>query len=205
MRYILRHDTGIAPCVDDGLLTLATCKPTIRRTARAGDWVMGYRPSPAPRGLVVWAGRVSEVIDVGDYERRHRGRLDAIYRAKASSGFERLRPDYHSEEREFRKDTSAPVLVFDRDATWYFGAEPRMMPEHLMHLAGAGRGHRVGGVNDGDPTALQAWLETIGSPGIHEAPGNSSPLKPSRRSGRVPLRKRQPIARMVEKWKLSII
>src|SRR5262245_14974675 len=95
LRYILQHDTGMAPCVDDGLVSLATCKPKIRASANPGDWVIGLRPSPAPRGLVVWAGRVAHSIGVGEYERQHRGRSDAVYRIKPDGGFERLRPDYH--------------------------------------------------------------------------------------------------------------
>src|SRR6476659_8512748 len=112
LRYILQHDTGMAPCVDDGLVSLATCKPGIRVSARPGEWIVACRPSPAPRGLAVWAGRVADSIEVGEYERQHRGRPDAVYRAKPGGGFKRLRPDYHPGENELRKDTSAPVLVF---------------------------------------------------------------------------------------------
>lgn len=170
LRYILRHDTGMAPCIDDGMVSLATCKPKIRASARAGEWVLGFRPSPAPRGLVVWAGRLARSIEVGEYERRHRGRSDAVYRAKAGGGFKRLRPDYHPGDRELRKDTCAPVLIFDPEATWYFGSEPQMMPEHLRRLAASGRGHRVNGVVEGDTVALQAWLTAISPPGIHGTP-----------------------------------
>jgi hypothetical protein len=179
LRYILQHDTGMAPCVDDGLLSLATCKPKIRGGAKVGEWIVGFRPSPAPRGLVVWAGRVSNVVEVGDYERQHRGRSDAVYRAKPEGGFKRLFPDYHPGENELRKDTSAPVLVFDKEATWYFGREPHMMPERLMHLAAGGRGHRVSGVNEGDPVALAMWLTSIAPPGIHGVPRDEVPTKPA--------------------------
>ncbi|WP_197054332.1 hypothetical protein [Sphingomonas sp. 37zxx] len=170
LRYILQHDSGVAPCIDHGLVTLATCKPKIRSGTQPGEWVVGCRPSPAPRGVVVWAGRVAQVLDVGDYERAYRGRSDAVYRANASGGFKRLRPDYHPGDEEFRKDTSAPVLIFDEAATWYFGADPQMMPDGLMHLAAGGRGHRVAGVNDGDARALQSWLASIAPPGVHGAP-----------------------------------
>lgn len=179
-RYVLRHDTGMAPCVDGGLVSLATCKPKIRASAKPGEWVVGFRPSPAPRGLVVWAGRVAHVVAIGDYERQYRGRSDAVYWAKPGGEFKRLRPDYHPGENEFRKDTTAPALVFDPDATWYFGREPHMVPEHLMHLAARGQGHRVNGVNDGDAAALQAWLASIVRPGVHGVPRDGTPKKPLR-------------------------
>ena len=38
----MTHDTGFAPNVDHGVLTLATCKPTIRRCAEIGFWISGW-------------------------------------------------------------------------------------------------------------------------------------------------------------------
>ena len=35
--YIVTHDTGYAPNPFHGFLTLACCKPLIRRTAEVGD------------------------------------------------------------------------------------------------------------------------------------------------------------------------
>ena len=42
MGYKLTHDSGFAPNPFHGFLTLATCKPTIRRCRRSGDWVVGF-------------------------------------------------------------------------------------------------------------------------------------------------------------------
>jgi len=165
-RYILQNDTGMAPCIDDGRLTLATCKPRIRASARPGDWVLGFYPRPFERGLVAWAGRIARKTEIGDYEREFRGRSDAVYRQRADGGFKRLRPDYHPGANEIRKDLSAPALLFDESATWYFGDEPRPLPDDLLHLAAGGQGHRVNGVHDGDPAVLLAWLADGRPPGI---------------------------------------
>ena len=185
LRYILQHDTGMAPCIDNGMVSLATCKPRIRASAKPGEWVVGFRPSPAPRGLVVWAGQVAASIEVGEYERLHScqqrmGRADAIYRRLIGGGFERLRPDYHPGPDEFRKDTTAPVLLFDPEATWYFGREPHMLPDNLMHLAAGGRGHRVNGTQVDDPAALKLWLASLTPPGIHHEPRNVAHAKQRR-------------------------
>ena len=40
--YIMTHDTGFAPNPEHGFLTLATCKPTIRRCAEIGTWISGW-------------------------------------------------------------------------------------------------------------------------------------------------------------------
>lgn len=176
-RYILRHDGGMAPCVKRGWLTLATCKPRIRASAKVGEWVIGCRPRPEPRGLVVWAGRVARSVEVGDYQREYSWRTDAIYRAKEGGGFERLCPEYHPTADGFRKDTSAPVLIFDRKATWYFGDEACKLPKCLMHLAASGRPDRVNGVTEEDCAALETWLRSIATPGIHGTPRDMSPKK----------------------------
>lgn len=165
-RYILQNDTGMAPCIDKKLVTLATCKPRIRASAHPGDWVIGFYPRPFERGLVAWAGRIARKIQTGEYEREFRGRSDAVYRQKADGTFKRLRPDYHPGANEIRKDLSAPALVFDEHATWYFGDEPRVLPEALHHLAAGGQGHRVNGTTPEDVGALAAWLAACSTPGM---------------------------------------
>lgn len=169
-RYVHVSDDGMAPCGERGLLTLATCKPRIRSAARPGDWVLGFLPGPAPAGLVGWAARVARKVSAEEYEAAFRGRRDAVYRFAAGGSVVRLRPGYHEGEREMRKDLSAPALVFDPAATWYFGDRPRLLPEALVHLAASGQGHRVNGRRPGDEAALLAWLAGQGPPGFHGRP-----------------------------------
>ncbi len=40
--YKMTVDDGGAPCVQDGVLTLAICKPTIRRVAPEGSFSIGF-------------------------------------------------------------------------------------------------------------------------------------------------------------------
>lgn len=53
--YIVTHDTGFAPNPFHGVLTLACCKPAIRRAAEVGDVIVGLTPrvvgtlSPPPQ------------------------------------------------------------------------------------------------------------------------------------------------------------
>lgn len=69
-RYILIHNSGMAPCPDGGLISLATCKPVICRVARSGDWVLGFRPGSLERGLMLWAGKVAETMGCQPQPRR---------------------------------------------------------------------------------------------------------------------------------------
>lgn len=173
-RYKMIVDIGMAPCIDDGLVTLATCKPGIRAQSRPGDWVIGFRSlaKGAPAGSIIWAGRVAQSFQVGDYERRHRGRSDAVYRELSDGTFKRLRLDYHPGMQEFLKDTSSPVLVFDPGATWYFGGNPRLLPDHLMHLAPKlrDRNFLVNGAQPEDTAKLEKWLQNDRKPGIQTGP-----------------------------------
>ena len=169
-RYILADDDGWAPCVDDGLVTLATCKPRIRKGAQEGDWVAGFYPGSQNRGVVSWVGRVASKLDIGKYEETHRGRRDAVYRPRGDGTFERLNADYHPGENEMRKDLSAPALVFDRSMTWYFGDTPQDLPANLLKLAAQGRGHQVRPRLPGDLARLQQWLCELGPAGIYGQP-----------------------------------
>lgn len=177
-RYVHVSDDGAAPCIDGGQITLATCKPRVRGSARPGDWVLGFFPRPAPPGLVGWAARVERKVPAEDYESAYRGRRDAVYRFAPDGSFTRLRGGYHDHPDDVRKDLSAPALVFDPAESWYFGDRPRLLPEDLMHLAASGQGHRVNGRRPGDEAALRAWLAGAGPPGIHGRPRHGDSCGP---------------------------
>jgi len=169
-RYILAHDSGRAPCVDQNLITLATCKPLIRRGARVGDWIAAFMPRPHERGELVYAGRVADVLEWMEYTNRYPERIDAVYNVLADGGIERLDPGYHDNSNAQRKDLSGPILVLDPDCSWYFGGSPILLPWDLKHLAAAGRGHRVSGVSTGDIKRLEKWLRDGSEPGVHNLP-----------------------------------
>ena len=181
-RYKMTTDIGMAPCIDRGLVTLATCKPSVRARAGPGDWVAGFRSvaNGVPSGMLIWAGRVAHIFsDVGGYERQHRGRSDAIYRKLPDGRFKRLRPDYHPGASEFRKDTTHPVVVFEQGAAWYFGREPHMLPDQLIHLAPKlrDRNFLVNRARFGDAAALEQWLRSVSEPGVHGKPRDGNPFK----------------------------
>lgn len=146
--YIVVHDTGDAPCVDCGLLTLATCKPNIRRAAAIGDWVAGFhsissRKPGWAQGRLIWIGQVSDVVSPGQYSFYYRHRRDAAYRRISDTEYERLRPHYHDDPKSFAKDLKAPVLIFDPRQTWYFGgAAPHTLPDDLSNFFARDIGHR---------------------------------------------------------------
>ena len=157
-RYILTHDTGMAPCPENGLISLATCKPVIRRVARADDWVLGFRPGSLARGLVLWAGKVECSMSHAEYQRTYSKRSDAVYRLAGSGQYERLAPDYHPTQSEMDRDTGSPVLLFAPEFSYYCHGIPEPLPEDLAYIAAAGRGHRVSDATPEEIAQLEAWL-----------------------------------------------
>jgi hypothetical protein len=171
-RYVLMHDTGMAPNPRGGLVTLGTCKPEIRKRAREGDWVVANFPSPRNE-LVAWAGKIKRCIPVGHYAWEFPERHDALHEMRTDGEPQRIRGKhewYHRGANEQRKDRTGNVLVFDMSDCWYFGNQGRQFPPALEHLIARGQGHRVNNRKQGDLAQLQAWLKTLGSPGIHGTP-----------------------------------
>ncbi len=81
--YKLTVDSGGAPCVHGGLLSLAICKPRIRVAAQVGDWILGFgaRSVEELRGRLIYVARVNAVIEGREYygSRAYVGRPDCIY------------------------------------------------------------------------------------------------------------------------------
>ena len=142
-RYVLVSDSGMAPHPWNGVISLATCKPEVRKHAKDGDWVMGNRSAPHNH-RVAWAGRVAEVVPVGEYGLRFPARLDALYPQGEDGAPKRNEgklPWYHPEQAQQDKDMRGNVLLFDPRRTWYFGADARSLPPELEHLAHRWIGH----------------------------------------------------------------
>jgi hypothetical protein len=157
--YRIRIDAGSAPNPFWGLCTLVICKPSIRRVAKEGDWIVGTGSSQSPIGdasrQLVYAMRVSRKLRMHDYDafvREHcpnkipnwtdpdpRRRLgDAIY--DFSSNPPRLRRSVHGEDDRKRDLSGMYALVSDH--FFYFGDCPIPLPAHLLDIAAVQRGHR---------------------------------------------------------------
>jgi hypothetical protein len=81
--YKLTADTGGAPCVDRGLLSLAICKPMIRASAKEGDLIFGFAANSLHRdNRLIYVARVTRTLRNGEYykDERYAGRGDCIYK-----------------------------------------------------------------------------------------------------------------------------
>jgi hypothetical protein len=172
--YIVAHDTGFAPNPFHGLLTLACCKPLIRRTAKAGDIIVGLT-SRSER--LVYAVQVAEVLSFEEYwaDPRYLSRRpvpgaarivdragDNIYEP-VPGGFRQL-PSFHSHadgsenpDRK-RKDLGGEHALVGETYT-YWGGQGPALPEELSFLA-VGRGHRSN-FSAEQVTTVAGWFTTL--------------------------------------------
>lgn len=64
--YKMECDDGGAPCVSDGLLSLAICKPKIRSSAQVGDVIFGFAANSlrgrVPDNGLIYVAKISEKV-----------------------------------------------------------------------------------------------------------------------------------------------
>lgn len=154
MGYKLTHDSGFAPNPFHGHLTLATCKPTIRRCRRIGDWIAGFASAALVRsaagngvslkpGSLVYLMEITEApIPLEDYfedqrfvakkpdlrNTRPEDRCgDNIY-YRLNDGFGQLENENHGPGDDLKRDTiGVNALVSNR--FYYFGRNAFMPHE----------------------------------------------------------------------------
>lgn len=207
-RYIVRHDAGTAPNPIDGWCTLAICKPSIRKAARIGDWVIGFRSRnlggvKSEFGHVLYAMQVAESLSFSEYwnDKRFVSRRpsrrnpspDNFYRPVVDAiGVSRLKwvPNEIHCAKALDKDTGGKrVLIASK--FWYFGdlsaSEEKRLPSQLFQLAPKTQGHVVHKNRlPGDLEQFVSWLEHFprgmtGAPTLSPAlPAAEFGAKPSR-------------------------
>jgi hypothetical protein len=150
--YKMTADNGGAPCVYRRLLSLAICKPVIRRTAKLGDLVFGFGGRRLG-GRLIYAARITHKPPTESYYRdpTFRGRPDCIYR-KVGGRPKRLRnAQFHTLSDESAKDVGrhfekAHVLLsddfryFGRAETAEYQRRYKSLSRMLKDLT---QGHRV--------------------------------------------------------------
>lgn len=185
--YKMTTDNGGAPCVRDGKLSLAICKPSIRTSARCGDFILGFAGNSLHKNnCLIYAAKVGRCV-TGDeyYANEYKLRPDCIYEFRR--GTYRWRPGaiYHSRE-DLRHDLGDPpdygrakvLLVEDSSDFRYWGpscpiaytSRYRKLGEFIRAL---GIGHRSN-LSESLRTSVLSLLSEVWS--APETPGNSSVL-----------------------------
>ena len=171
--YKIRYDDGTAPCVEDGLLSLALCKPAIRSTAAVGDTVVAFAAKSMCRDQrLVYAAVVTEKLAPGAYYRARewRDRRDCVYawrngafHPRADAAIPISADDMANDLGEAPAYARASVLLSDNYL--YFGdARPADYRDDEPNLARlidrVGQGHRVN-LAPRDRDALERYLARL--------------------------------------------
>lgn len=151
----MKRDVGFAPNPFQGVCTLATCKPQIRRIAKVGDIVVACGGKDLGlEGRVVCIMRVSGIVTFQQYwedarfsKKRpffggnqsraygdniyHRDETGAWIQEKSHHSFE----DGQVNEDNLRQDTSADAVLWSEDFL-YLGRDACEMPQELRDVGG---------------------------------------------------------------------
>jgi hypothetical protein len=209
--YVVRTDTGFAPNPFGGFCTLAACTPNrMGLRLKGGDWIMGNAPR-ALNNVLVYAMRVSEVLDMDDYfhdprfaaKRPRKGGTwqercgDNIYFIGERGSYEQAFTYAHTEPHYLEKDTRRP-RVFISDHFYYFGENAPPIPAEFSELIRGAQGCQC----SHDPEVVRAfvqWLEQSFEPGVRGLPrdrkehaGASSEEEPRRCAPRPTASRRGP-------------
>ncbi len=117
--YIMTWDTEFAPNPHHGILTLATCKPVIRRKAEIGDWISGWTAvrvmdkNNTPHSFrdgqkMLYLGKVSKIMTFAEYWEQYPQKrpvllnADKVQKRKSCGGRTAENPIYDSGDNIYR-------------------------------------------------------------------------------------------------------
>jgi hypothetical protein len=139
--YCIPYDDGAAPNPYWEVCTLVICKPVIRRTARAGDSIVGTGSKKSPVG------------DAADIRRRVG---DCIYDFSVAPPARRLSA-HSSLNRDV--DLGGLYALLSEDF-YYFGKNAPHLPDTLAGIMTHGQGHRST-ANDSWVEPFVQWIRTL--------------------------------------------
>ena len=135
--YKVAYDTGFAPNPFFGVLTLATCKPMIRKTAQIGDLIIGYTAKTGKnmRGKgerVLYIAQVSEKLRMEEYFKDKRFEIKKPQWKSNSLIFKNGDNCYELDEKEGKwKQLACWHSEFDKNKN-VIGEDP----DHIEHDTG---------------------------------------------------------------------
>lgn len=176
-RYVIDHDMGFSPNPFHGVCTLANCKPSIRRTAAVGDYVLGFGSAKSSiRGKLIYWLRVDQLTTYDEYWENPRFAAkkpvvngshlkfhgDNIYH-RGPNGAYVQEPSFHSlpdgspNPLNVATDTGRTERVIVSETFAYYGKNAIELPEALSSVAPRGRGHRTA-IDEETKQDMIGWL-----------------------------------------------
>lgn len=192
--YKMTHDSGFAPNPFGSFLTLATCKPLIRKHKNIGDWIAGFTSKKLNDEVIgkeklVFLMKVTDKISFVEYwqnseykERKPQIDSDYILKKRGDniympivtkpmvySDFKQI-PNLNHTEKNQKKDLSGKYVLISKKF-YYFGSEPIDIPENIRPKVPNGQSSH--GVRTHDVEKANKFISFINSeyhPGLHNHP-----------------------------------
>ena len=129
--YKMTHDNRFAPNISGDILSIATCKPQIRRVCEIGEWIAGFSSQKLDNSQVgqeklLYLAKVSEKISFAEFWDRFAQKRpdkdkngDNIYKPKGSGKYEQI-PNPHHDKSHIADDLSVDSVLLC-DEFYYFG------------------------------------------------------------------------------------
>lgn len=193
--YKMTHDTGFAPNPFGGFLTIATCKPLMRKHKRVGDWIAGFTSARMDNAWhrvgeerIVFLMRVSDKVTLAEYwsdprfvikrQQQDAGAVgtcgDNIYRPTSKQPvlpivYDQIKNIHHS-PRDATRDVGGEFVLI-ADEFYYFGSKALVIPTSLR--PGVPRGQAAHGKLTRSAHRAQEfieWMRATYAVGIHSHP-----------------------------------
>ena len=192
--YVITHDDGFAPNPFHGLLTLACCKPVIRRVAKVGDYVCANGSmvrGAAPR--LVYIMRVTEKMTFDEYFRDPRFQEkkpkrdgtpiqqlgDNIYFLGAAGHYQQIDDAaHHCESGDMQRDLGGKYVLISDDFIYWGGMvqppPPQLDRNRFESIIHRSQGHSSNRFSDGFKQEVFEWFDRfpqkgrLGQPSLGE-------------------------------------
>ena len=167
--YKIKSDKGFAPNPYFGCLTLATCKPAIRRSenTNVGDWIVGWTcassklySTPVGREKLVFLAKISKIISIAQYWEEYPQKRpdqnkglnfpefygDNIYKpnSECSFGFEKVDSKFHCKESNKKTDVGGRNVIICNEFYYFSAANALEVPINIKKdFNQVLRGHKI--------------------------------------------------------------
>lgn len=149
LSYVITHDYGFAPNPYGDFLSLATCKPVLRKHAKVGDIILATGSvKTVGNGKIVYAAIVSEIVSLEDYgsNSRYEQKMpplnqsgDSIYYWEGDTVIQREN-QYHG-KADIEHDVSGCNVLLCEEF-WYYGKDATEVPTNLIDVVKKGPGYK---------------------------------------------------------------
>jgi hypothetical protein len=190
--YKMTHDTGFAPNPFFNILTIATCKPMIRKYKQIGDWIAGFtskklNDDEVGKEKLVFLMQITEKITFEEYwnneeyenkkpcfdKEYHRKHGDNIYipeRQGKIIKYVQGKTLHHKKKENIKKDLSGKFVLISNNF-YYFGSKPLVIPDNIR--PNIPKGQSAHGYETKDQVKAKEFVEFIKSnykTGMHGHP-----------------------------------